>query len=43
MRYQLSLANRLGFLQAPDSTELEEKNIEAEKVLNGLIKSLRNN
>ena len=43
MRYQLSLADRLGFLEGQDTSELEGKVIEAEKVLNGLIKSLRAN
>jgi four helix bundle protein len=43
MRYQLSLADRLGFLSSQNGpAQLEEKIIEAKKVLNGLIKSLRN-
>jgi len=42
MRYQLSLADRLGFINTQvKSTELEKKIVEAEKVLNGLIQSLR--
>ena len=43
LRYQLSLSNRLGFLHGQDTSELEATSIEAEKVLNGLIRSLRKN
>jgi len=42
MRYQISLAERLGYLNDQGGpADLEEKIVEAEKVLNGLIKSLR--
>ena len=41
LHYQLSLANRLGFLRNEDSSLLEPKIVETEKVLNGLIRALR--
>jgi len=41
LRYQLSLSKRLGFLGNQDSSLLEQKIIEAEKVMNGLIKSVK--
>ena len=42
LHYQLSLSKRLGFLRNQDSSLLEAKIVEAEKVLNGLIRALRN-
>jgi four helix bundle protein len=41
MRYQLNLSNRLGFLFDRDWLLIEPKIAETEKVLNGLIRSLR--
>ncbi len=41
LRYQLNLSKRLGFLCASDSTLIEPNVVETEKVLNGLIRSLR--
>ena len=41
LHYQLSLSNRLGFLCDQDSSLLEPKIVETEKVLNGLIRALR--
>jgi four helix bundle protein len=41
LHYQLSLSNRLGFLSSQDSSMIEPKIVEAEKVLNGLIRALR--
>ena len=41
LHYQLSLSKRLGFLRNQDSPLLEAKIVETEKVLNGLIQSLR--
>ena len=41
LHYQLSLAKRLGFLCNKDSSLIEPKIVETEKVLNGLIGSLR--
>ncbi|MDY6857396.1 MAG: four helix bundle protein [Thermodesulfobacteriota bacterium] len=41
LNYQLSLSKRLGFLDNKDSSIIESKIIETEKVLNGLIKALR--
>ena len=43
LHYQLSLSKRLGFLQDQDSSLIEPKIVETEKVLNGLIRSLREN
>ncbi len=42
LHYQLSLTKRLGFLLNQDLSLIEPKVIETEKVLNGLIRSLRN-
>ena len=39
LEYQISLAIRLGYL--PDESELQSKSTETAKVLNGLIRSLR--
>jgi len=41
LHYQLSLSKRLGFLRNQDSSLLEAKVIETEKVLSGLIRGLR--
>jgi len=41
LHYQLSLSKRLGFLHNQDSSLLEAKIIETEKVLSGLIRALR--
>ena len=41
LRYQLSLSKRLGFLRNEDLSLLEPKIVETEKVLNGLIRALR--
>jgi len=41
LHYQLSLSKRLGLLPNEDSSLIEPKTIEAEKVLNGLIQSLK--
>ena len=41
LNYQLNLSKRLGFLVDKDSGLIESKIFEAEKVLNGLIRSLR--
>ena len=41
LHYQLSLAERLGFLCNQDSSQIEPKIVETEKVLNGLIRALR--
>jgi len=43
LHHQLNLSQRLGFLSSQDSELLESKIIELEKVLNALIRSLRNN
>ena len=42
LHYQLSLSKRLGFLRNQDLSLLEAKIVETEKVLNGLIRALRN-
>lgn len=42
LHYQLSLSVRLGFLGDQDLPLVEAKILEAEKVLNGLIRALRN-
>ena len=42
LHYQLNLSKRLNFFNNQDSPQIESKIIEAEKVLNGLIRSLRN-
>jgi four helix bundle protein len=39
--YQLTLSKRLGFLPNEDSSLIEPKVVETEKVLNGLIRALR--
>jgi four helix bundle protein len=41
LHYQLNLSIRLGFLDGQDSSLAEAKMIEAEKVLNSLIRALR--
>ncbi len=41
LHYQLSLSKRLEFLRNQDSSLLEAKIVETEKVLNGLIRALR--
>ena len=43
LHYQLNLSKRLGFLRNEDSSLLEPKVVETEKVLNGLIRALREN
>src|SRR5512139_1215959 len=40
LHYQLNLAKRLGFLSNEDSSLIEPKVVETEKVLNGLIRAL---
>jgi four helix bundle protein len=41
VHYQLTLSKRLGFLTVQDSTLIEPMIVETEKVLNGLIRALR--
>src|SRR5450631_2585730 len=41
LHYQMNLSMRLGFLEEQSSSLIEAKIIETEKVLNGLIRSLR--
>jgi four helix bundle protein len=41
LHYQLSLSKRLGLLCDKDFSPIEPKIVEAEKVLNGLIRALR--
>jgi four helix bundle protein len=41
LRYQLGLSLRLAFLSVQDWSLIEPKIVETEKVLNGLIRSLR--
>lgn len=43
LHYQYSLANRLGYFDNLENEDCEPKFIELEKVLNGLIRSLRKN
>ena len=43
LHYQLSLSKRLGFLHNDDSSMIEPKIVETEKVVNGLIRALRDN
>ena len=43
LHYQLHLSKRVGFLPNEDSSLLEPKVVETEKVLNGLIRALRDN
>jgi four helix bundle protein len=42
LHYQIGLSRRLGYSAGLDIQSIEEKIIETEKVLNGLIRSLRN-
>ena len=41
VHYQLGLSQRLGFMGNEEAQSIEPKLIEAEKVINGLIRSLR--
>lgn len=41
LRYQLGLSNRLEYLRYQDWAPIDSKIVETEKVLNGLIRSLR--
>ncbi len=41
LHYQVGLSRHLGYLNGSDVQVLEEKIVETEKVLNGLIRSLR--
>ena len=41
LHYQLGLSKRLGFLDKQESSVVEEKIVEAEKVLNGLIGAMK--
>ncbi|MBN1843629.1 MAG: four helix bundle protein [Deltaproteobacteria bacterium] len=41
LHYQLSLSKRLGFLSNENSSLIEPKVVETEKVLNGLIRALQ--
>ncbi|MEA3547369.1 MAG: four helix bundle protein [Thermodesulfobacteriota bacterium] len=41
LHYQLSLSKRLGFLRNQDLSLIEPEIVETEKVLNGLIRALR--
>jgi four helix bundle protein len=41
LAYQMNLASRLKYLNTQDANGIERKIIEAEKVLNGLIRSIR--
>jgi len=41
LHYQIGLSKRLGFLCNKDSSLIEPKLVETEKVLNGLIRSLK--
>lgn len=41
LHYQLNLSKRLGFLPNEDLSLIEPKVVETEKVLNGLIRALR--
>jgi len=43
LHYQLNLSKRLSFLPNEDSSLLEPTVVETEKVLNGLIRALRDN
>ena len=43
LHYQLNLSKRLGFLPNEDSSLLEPTVVETEKVLNDLIRALRDN
>jgi four helix bundle protein len=41
LHYQIGLSKRLGFLSSQDSLLIEPKIVEAEKILSGLIRSMR--
>ena len=41
LHYQVGLSKRLGFLDKQESSVVEEKIVEAEKVLNGLIGAMK--
>jgi four helix bundle protein len=41
LHYQVELSKRLGILRSQDSSLIEPKIVETEKVLNGLIRALR--
>jgi len=41
LHYQMGLSKRLGFLSSQNSSLIEPKIVETEKVLNGLIQALR--
>jgi four helix bundle protein len=41
LQYQLSLARRLSYLSSEHADELDERSLETCKVLNGLLRSLR--
>ena len=41
LHYQTGLSKRLGFLRSKDASLIEPKIVETEKVLNGLIRALR--
>ncbi len=43
LHYQVNLSKRLGFLSNEDLSLIEPRVIETEKVLNGLIRALRDN
>ncbi|MEP6891793.1 MAG: four helix bundle protein [Nitrospirota bacterium] len=43
LHYQLNLSKRRDFLPSENSSLLELKIVETEKVLNGLIRALRDN
>ena len=43
LHYQVHLSKRVGFLPNENSSLLEPKVVETEKVLNGLIRALRDN
>ena len=43
LHYQVHLSRRVGFLPNEKSSMLEPKVVETEKVLNGLIRALRDN
>jgi len=43
LHYQIGLSKRLGFLCNQDTALIEPKIVETEKVLNGLIRALRDN
>ena len=43
LHYQLNLSKRLGYLLNEDAALLQAKVVETEKVVNGLIRALRDN